>query len=686
MKTLALVLGLVALSFSPAANAGQAPVRDFEGRLQALVASGELDPGRADLYRLYAVTDADRLPAALRTGGSDGTALRTEGGSVQDKGWIVRCGTSILREVRTRLDTMSPEVRAEAEAILSPPRPHEPSTSPHTAALTGEKVVAHVLPNWVLTPNFSVEWGPALTNEDGSTPVRDENANGVPDVVERWAELFEGSYAAETAILKPGSPDAVFAGTGAQANLIPVYIGNSSPTLTIENISRGTYALTSYSSGDPTPFILVNNDLSFVPPNQDPAGKIPGAMKITAAHELFHVVHFLYEPDSWRPTEDDWWLETSATWMEDEVFDGVNDYLQYFGSSGWTAFVEAGLPVHTDDPHYIVRAYGGVIFGKYLSEHVGGQAMMGELWDLIRPVPAPGRRILDALDVYAASQGLTDAETLFLGFSAANAVMDYREGGAYGSVPIRNAGSLDHAETAAALVPGYLGSTYLRRDAGAPGSVTVGLAGQPLGRWGLSLLAKRATGYSLALGAVGASGSASLALANLGAADELYAIPSFLSPPPAASVSYATSEAGPIPADTTAPGAPAGLLATALVGGFDAAWLAPGAADVSGYVVRWRPTGTLAFTNRTVVAPVQSIEVRGLGVGTYNLQVFAYDANGNADPAAAGTTSVTVLEAGGDAPIPPAASVILELHLGSGSSGGGGGGGGGGCFLGTMVR
>ncbi|MBE0618466.1 MAG: hypothetical protein IH608_11155, partial [Proteobacteria bacterium] len=540
------------------------------------------------------------------------------------------------------------------------------------------KAVTHELPNWVLTPNFSIEWGPNLTNEDGTRPVSDADGDSIPDVVERWAELFEASFATVAQVLKPAAPDSVYAGTALATDRIPIYLGNSSPASTVDDISSGTYAFTQDAS--PAPYIVVNNNLSFVPPNDDPEGRLRGAMKITAAHEFFHVIQFLYEPGVWIPTDDDWWLETSSTWMEDEVFDVVNDYYQYFGTAGWASTVEAGLPVVFGTSQYITRAYGGVIFAKYLAEHVGGQEMMGEIWDLIRP--APGRRALDALDAYAASRGLADVETLFLGFSAANAVMDYEEGANFGLVPIRSTGTLDHAETAPALVPDYLGATYLLRSGNSAG-LEVSLTGSPGVRWGLSLVVDRAQGYSLALGASLPAGAGSLTVGSLDAGDALYAIPAFLSPS-ATSLSYATATAPAPGADAAAPGLPSNFAPVPTAGGFDATWTPPADVDLAGHVVRWRLQGDASYSSRTLVAPIRAVEVRSLAVGTYVVEILAYDAAGNVGSARTGAVSVALAQA--DARIPASDTIILESSSASPSGDGGGGGGGGGCFLDLLAH
>lgn len=47
-------------------------------------------------------------------------------------------------------------------------------------------------------------------------------------------------------------------------------------------------------------------------------------LKVTAAHELFHAVQFAYDYN-----EDAWFMEATAVWAEDEVYDGIKDNLHY---------------------------------------------------------------------------------------------------------------------------------------------------------------------------------------------------------------------------------------------------------------------------------------------------------------------------------------------------------------------
>lgn len=88
-------------------------------------------------------------------------------------------------------------------------------------------------------------------------------------------------------------------------------------------------------------------------------------MKVTAAHEFFHAVQYAYNMSA-----DTWWKEASATWNEDEVYTGVNDYVRYIGN-------------YFAAPHKTLEksSYGGVIFAKYLSENHGGFEIIRKIWE-----------------------------------------------------------------------------------------------------------------------------------------------------------------------------------------------------------------------------------------------------------------------------------------------------------------
>lgn len=101
-------------------------------------------------------------------------------------------------------------------------------------------------------------------------------------------------------------------------------------------------------------------------------------MKVTAAHEFFHVVQYAYNADA-----DTWWKEASATWNEDELYDGVNDYFQYLDE----VFSSPQKPLEKN-------SYGGVVFAKGLSENLGGHSIIKRIWE----AHSTGSSSLDAID------------------------------------------------------------------------------------------------------------------------------------------------------------------------------------------------------------------------------------------------------------------------------------------------
>lgn len=98
-------------------------------------------------------------------------------------------------------------------------------------------------------------------------------------------------------------------------------------------------------------------------------------LKVTAAHELFHAVQFAYDF-----YEDGWFVEATATWAEDELYDDVNDNVQYLSDS------PLSQPTKSMDRFGGMRQYGDWIFFRYLterdSESEGGlPTLVRDMWE-----------------------------------------------------------------------------------------------------------------------------------------------------------------------------------------------------------------------------------------------------------------------------------------------------------------
>ncbi len=96
-------------------------------------------------------------------------------------------------------------------------------------------------------------------------------------------------------------------------------------------------------------------------------------MRVTAAHEYMHAVQFAYDA-----FEDGWLMEATATWAEDELFDGVDDNVQYL-PSGPLGKPRVPLDLSTS-PHW----YGDWIFFRYLTERFPTE--LGTMPSLVRDI------------------------------------------------------------------------------------------------------------------------------------------------------------------------------------------------------------------------------------------------------------------------------------------------------------
>jgi len=86
-----------------------------------------------------------------------------------------------------------------------------------------------------------------------------------------------------------------------------------------------------------------------------------GSLKVTAAHEFFHMIQFNYDV-----FEDSWIMEATATWMEERYADGVNDNRYYLPDS---QMHRPSTPLDTFSG--CCQQYGNWIFFERLSRAYG---------------------------------------------------------------------------------------------------------------------------------------------------------------------------------------------------------------------------------------------------------------------------------------------------------------------------
>ena len=137
-------------------------------------------------------------------------------------------------------------------------------------------------------------------------------------------------------------------------------------------------------------------------------------LQVTAAHEYFHAVQFGYDV-----SEDGWVMEATATWAEDELYDGVNDNVQYLRSGPMS------LPHKSLDQFFQAYHYGAWIFFRYLTERFpssegGMPTLVRDLWRRLDDASGGrGDYSLQGVKGVLRKRDLSLTEA-FAGFSAAN--------------------------------------------------------------------------------------------------------------------------------------------------------------------------------------------------------------------------------------------------------------------------
>jgi len=141
------------------------------------------------------------------------------------------------------------------------------------------------------------------------------------------------------------------------------------------------------------------------------------SLKVTAAHEFFHVIQFGYDTG-----EDIWLMEGSAVWAEEQVYPTVNDYLQYLP---YSAITHPRTPVDymgTTSTDLFYR-YGAVLFWKFLSESYRDPAIVRRVWEY-----ADGSRY----SLQAVTAALAERGSSFASAFAKFGVWNTEPGGSYG--------------------------------------------------------------------------------------------------------------------------------------------------------------------------------------------------------------------------------------------------------------
>ena len=289
-----------------------------------------------------------------------------------------------LRELALRQSDLAGADQRAAEVLLTRPNGGAKGRDLQAAVWAGPEAAKSVSgAGCSATVPVCVHW----TNQgDDAPPSADTNSNQVPDWVEVSVTEMETVWNYEINTLGYRAPL-----TDERASIdndgvnFDVYLSDIG--------SRGYYGYctvddsrtkTGYEYGDFSTYCVLDNDFA---PDEFPTNSPRENLQVTAAHEFFHAVQYAYDA-----TEDGWFLEGSAAWIEDEVFDSVNDNRQYLSSS---QFRRPTVPLDTSRGFGVYGTWG---FLRYLSESFGTDVIR-KAWERADHAPGgPDDYSIQALD------------------------------------------------------------------------------------------------------------------------------------------------------------------------------------------------------------------------------------------------------------------------------------------------
>ncbi|MDZ7725068.1 MAG: MXAN_6640 family putative metalloprotease [candidate division KSB1 bacterium] len=194
-----------------------------------------------------------------------------------------------------------------------------------------------------------------------------------PDFIRKIAATFDQMYHFEVDTLgfNPPPPD-----QGVDGNEWDVYVHN------IYDYGWTTAEYEVLSTDKPydyTGFIEMDNDFSHTFTTGDEA------MRVTVAHELFHLIQMGYR--SYQTTQLDpvWLFESCSVWMEDMAYDSVNDYFQYLSYY----FLHLHNSLHISNG---LREYGLGLFHFMLTKKYG-RSIIRDIWEAFET-----REAIEAVD------------------------------------------------------------------------------------------------------------------------------------------------------------------------------------------------------------------------------------------------------------------------------------------------
>jgi hypothetical protein len=356
----------------------------------AALSAGSVPALADDLSTVGAAEAAGELEAAEQ-------ALAPQAGGLPD-----REASAALSELADALPLLDGAERRRARGLLARPTDgaddqfgdgYEPG------APLGEAFNIEFCVTWV--DDISDPDAPSLDDVNGV-----DDGDGVPDYVEAILEIADGSYSVEVEDLGWNPPrDDVGKGCVSAPGRADIYI---------MELGAGLFG---YEAPDPGQtsrsrygYLVIDDDYN---PAHFPGFAEPlDAARVTVAHEFNHLLQERYDA-----VQDLWMFESTAVWMEEQVYPEIDDYLRYV-----PAFARApGAPITDFGAGRGRKVYGSAVWNHWLERGAGyGTDVVRRAWEVSDLVDPPDFAV-GAYDRAISAFGGRGFSREFLRFAAATA-------------------------------------------------------------------------------------------------------------------------------------------------------------------------------------------------------------------------------------------------------------------------
>lgn len=341
--------------------------------------------------------------------------------------------SAVLHELRLGLRSLRPAERRRAERVFE-----RPSNGGDQDSFGKEAAASPVC-----DPNICVHWGSGKSAPDAE----DLDLNGLPDYIDEVYAAAAKSVEVENGTLGWRAP--VSDGKKGSRNGRG---GEGQVDLYVAELGQQVFGYATSDSGSfgrrISGYLVIDNDYAGF------GGAPLDLMRATVAHEYNHILQYGYN----ALMRDGWIYESTATWIENEVFPEVDDYLNFV-----RVFARSPHKPLAETNSRAVKLYGSAVWNQFLAGRFG-PGLIEQVWagsNRSRPrdiaVGAYERALAaaggpDFAQQFAAFAAETAEWNSSSSFPDAGRYMEMKRSGAIGSRTQK--GKLDHTAYRLFNVPG----------------------------------------------------------------------------------------------------------------------------------------------------------------------------------------------------------------------------------------